>query len=287
MKNQIKTLSIIIIVFALFGFKSISKTNSLVEHNCSHKVNFQVPLEAVLVVGNTEESTKSAMSQMDTLANIFIKNGVKVTKFYDKNTNWEAIKAASKTASFFVYAGHGSTLGLNGASGGFCLKEFIYTKQILEEFQLKKNALVLFKSVCRGAGSSADDLKDIGIKEAVKRVTDYSQPFFSVGASCYYADNFGGGVDLFLNEFFKGNNIAECYKSTIGYDIVNVEYNKPFAYDAKKQIYVSGHISSGIKTVTSYVNGRKTIRKIHPFKEYDIALVGNPNYSLKDLKSNL
>lgn len=287
MKNQIKTVSIIIIVFVLFGFKSISKTNSFAEFNYSAKDNLNAPLEAVLVVGNTEESTKSAMSQMDTLANIFIKNGVKVTKFYDKNTDWEAIKAASKTASFFVYAGHGSTLGLNGATGGLCLNEFIYTKQIIEEFQLKKNALVLFKSVCGGAGSSASDLKDIGIKEAAQRVTDYAQPFFSVGASCYYADNFGGGVDLFLSEFFKGNSIADCYKATTGYGIVNSEYNKPFTFDTKKQIYVSGHISSGISTVTSYVNGRKTVKKILPFKEYDIALVGNPNYSLKDLKSNL
>jgi hypothetical protein len=286
MKNQIKPLSIIIIVFALFGFKSISKTISFEEFKYSTKDNIKASLEAVLVVGNTEESTKSAMSQMDTLANIFIKNGVKVTKFYDKNTNWEAIKAASKTASFFVYAGHGSTLGLNGASGGFCLKEFIYTKQILEEFQLKKNALVLFKSVCRGAGSSADDLKDIGIKEAVKRVTDYSQPFFSVGASCYYADNFGGGVDLFLSEFFKGKNISDCYNTTTGYGEVSNAYNKPFTYDINKQISVSEHMSYGIRTVTSYVNGRKTVRKIPPFKEYDIAMVGNPNYSIKDLVYN-
>ncbi len=278
---------ILVIVFALFGIKSISKTNSLVEHNCSHKVNFQVPLEAVLVVGNTEESTKSAIREMDSLALIFTYNKVKVSKFYDKNTNWEDIKAAAKKASFFVYAGHGSNLGINGATGGLCLKEFIYTKQILEEFQLKKNALVLFKSVCGGAGSSASDLKDIGIKEAVQRVTDYAMPFFSVGASCYYADNFGGGVDLFLSEFFKGNSIADCYKATTGYGIVNSEYCKPFTFDTKKQIYVSGHISSGISTVTSYVNGRKTVKKILPFKEYDIALVGNPNYSFKDLKSNL
>jgi hypothetical protein len=282
MKNQATTLLLILTLF--FGLNS--KATSLQNFKNSNIKNLNTQLEAVLVVGNIEESTKEAIIEMDSLALIFIKNRVKVSKFYDKNTNWNDIKAAAKTANFFVYAGHGSNLGINGTTGGLCLNEYIYTKQILEEFRLRKNALILFKSVCGGAGSSADDLKDIGIKEAVKRVTDYSQPFFSVGASCYYADNFGGGVDLFLNEFFKGNNIAECYKSTTGYDIVNVEYNKPFAFDAKKQIYVSGHISSGIKTVTSYVNGRKTVRKIHPFKEYDIAMVGNPNYSIKDLVCN-
>lgn len=278
---------ILVIVFALFGFKSISKTNSLVEHNCSYTVNFQVQLEAVLVVGNTEESTKTAIREMDSLALIFTYNKVKVSKFYDKNTNWEAIKAASKTASFFVYAGHGSNLGINGATGGLCLKEFIYTKQILEEFQLKKNALVLFKSVCGGAGSSASDLKDIGIKEAVQRVTDYAQPFFSVGASCYYADNYEGGVDLFVSEFLKGNCIADCYKSTIGYGFVNPEYCKPFSLDTKKQIYVSSSKGQGIVTVTRCENGKKRVSKIPAFKEYDIALVGNPNFSIKDLNSNL
>jgi hypothetical protein len=277
---------ILVILFALFGFKSISNTNSLAEFNYSTKDNLNVPLEAVLVVGNTEESTKSAMSQMDTLANIFIKNGVKVTKFYDKNTNWESIKTAAKTATFFVYAGHGSNLGINGVTGGLCLNEFINTKQILDEFRLKKNALVLFKSVCGGAGSSADDTNDIGIEEAAKRVTDYSQPFFSVGASCYYADNFDGGVNLFLNEFFKGRSIAECYKATSGYDVTNPEYKKTFAYDNKKEIFISSHISSGITTQYSYVNGKKKVKKYQSFKSYDIALVGNTNFNMKDLSYN-
>lgn len=276
---------ILVLIFGLFGFLSFSKSNTLAAYKYSAKT-LNSTLEAVLVVGNTEESTKSAISEMDSLALIFIKSGVKVTKFYDKNTNWESIKAAAKTASFFVYAGHGSNLGINGVTGGLCLKEFIYTKQILEELRLRKNALVLFKSVCGGAGSSANDIKDIGIVEATKRVADYSQPFFSVGASCYYADNFYGGVDLFLTEFFKGNCIAECYKSTTRYGIVNPEWNKPFIFDNKKQICVSGHKSNEIATVTNYINGKKTVKKILPFKEYDIALVGNPSFSIKDLKIN-
>ncbi|MGV1011327.1 MAG: hypothetical protein ACOYBS_02675 [Flavobacterium sp.] len=285
MKNQLIIFSLTILLFGLFGFSKFPKSNTLAEFKRSAKV-LKSPLEAILVVGNTQESTKSSISQMDSLALIFIKNGVKVTKFYGNNTNWESIKTAAKTASFFVYAGHGSNLGINGVTGGLCLKEFIYTKQILEELRFRKNALVLFKSVCGGAGSSADDIKDIGIEEAAKRVADYSQPFFSVGASCYYADNFVGGVDLFLTEFFKGNCIAECYKSTTGFGIVNPEYNKPFIFDNKKQICVSAHKSNGIATVTSYVNGKKTVKKILPFKEYDIALVGNPSFSIKDLKIN-
>jgi hypothetical protein len=277
---------VILLVAIIIGFNSFSKPTSLKELNYSTKVNLTIPLEAVLVVGNIEENTKTAIREMDSLALIFTYNKVKVTKFYDVNTNWEDIKAAAKTASFFVYAGHGSNLGINGATGGLCLKEYIYTKQILEELQLKKNAMVLFKSVCGGAGSSADDYKDIGIEEATQRVIDYSYPFFSIGASCYYADNFVGGVDLFMKEFFKGNSIAECYKATSGYDVTNPQYKKTFPFDSKKQIFISSHIMTGITTQSSYVNGKKTVKKIKSFKSYDIALVGNTSYSLKDLIIN-
>ncbi len=286
MRNHIKNLSIITLVFSLFGFIATPNTTKFIKLNYSSVVNLKPSLEAVLVVGNTEESTKSAIKQMDGLAIIFTNNGVKVTKFYDKNTNWEDIKAAAKTASFFVYAGHGSNLGINDATGGLCLKEFIYTKQILEEFKLKKNALVLFKSVCGGAGSSATDIKDIGINEAAQRVTDYSQPFFCIGASCYYADNFEGGVDLFMTEFFKGKCIEDCYKATTEYAYVKPEYSKPFIFDTKKQINVSSYSSTGSVTVTSFENGRKSVKKIPSFKEYEIALVGNPNYCIKDLINN-
>ena len=274
---------ILVFVFSLFGFAAIPQTNSLTKFNDSSKGNKVSHLEAVLVVGNTEESTKSAIEEMNSLALVFMKNGIKVTKFYDKNTNWESIKVAAKTASFFVYSGHGSTLGINGATGGLCLNNFISTEQILADFRLKKNALVLFKSVCGGAGSSADDTKDIGIDEAAQRVTDYSYPFFGIGASCYYADNFTGGVDLFLTEFLNGKSVEECLKTSAKYP----DYKKSFKFDNKKQIYVSSNQSSGMITHTTYVNGIKKVKKIHSYKQYDIALVGNPNYNIKDLTNEL
>lgn len=274
---------ILVFVFSLFSLAAIPQKNSLAKFNKSLNGNNLSNLEAVLVVGNTEESTKSAIEEMNSLALVFIKNGIKVTKFYDKNTNWESIKVAAKTASFFVYDGHGSTLGINGATGGLCLNKFISTEQILADLRLKKNALVLFKSVCGGAGSSASDTKDIGIDEAAQRVTDYSYPFFSIGASCYYANNFTGGVDLFLTEFLDGKNIEECFNTSTKYP----DYKKSFKFDNKKQIYVSSNESSGMITQTTYVNGIKKVKKIHSYKQYNIALVGNPNYTIKDLTSEL
>ena len=54
-----------------------------------------------------------------------------------------------------------------------------------------------------GAGSFASDDVDIGIKKAIERVLDYSKPFLSIGASAYYADNFGKGCLSFLNNFLR------------------------------------------------------------------------------------
>jgi len=238
-----------------------------------------------LVVRNTEEGTLASISEMDETALIFEKNGIKVSTFYDKNTNWEAIKKVAKTASFFVYSGHGSTMGINGRIGGLCLNNMISSQQIIAELKLKKNALVLFRSVCRGAGSSALDTKDIGREEALKRVGDYAQPFFAIGAACYYADNFGGGVDLFLTEFLSGRTIAECYDISIKASFVMPEISKIYRPDTEKQIAVSSTIGSGSVTYTSYNNGVKTVKEIPSFKGYDIAFVGKPRFTIKEMSS--
>jgi len=285
MKISTQIFKKVILSFALFGISLSSQAITLEEFNYSNKGNLNIPLEAVLVVGNTEGGTASAIKKMNEVALIFEKNKIKVTKFYNKNTNWESIKTAAKTASFFVYSGHGSNMGLNGNTGGLCLNEMITTEQILKELQFKKNAIVLFKSVCGGAGSSAFDTKDIGIEEAITRVSDYAQPFFTIGAACYYADNYDGGINLFLTELFVGKTIEQCYKSTTKYDYVNHEIEKPFLSDSNKQISISSHINYGIRKIYVYENQKFIIKKVPAFRDYDIALVGNPSFKFTELIS--
>jgi hypothetical protein len=283
MKNIAIIFTISIVVFTLLGFSEEPSKVTMMESLYFNKSNYDSPLEAVLIVGNTEESTASSIKDMNAVALIFQNNGIKVTKFYDRNTNWETIKIAAKTANFFVYSGHGSTMGINGKTGGLCLNKMISTKQILEELQLKKNAVVLFKSVCGGAGSSAVDSKDIGIEEAATRVTDYAQPFFIIGASCYYADNYGGGIDMFLTNFLAGKTINECYETTTKMPLVHHEIAKPFAPDSKKQIAISSNKSEGVTTLYTFENGKTTRKKIPSFKNYNIAYVGNPTFTIDDL----
>lgn len=138
MNNSTQIFKKVILSFALFVISLSSQAITLAGFNNSAKVYFNTPLEAVLLVGNTEEGTASSIKKMNEVALIFEKNKIKVTKFYNRNTNWEAIIIAAKTASFFVYSGHGSTMGINGNTGGLCLNKMITTEQILNELQLKK-----------------------------------------------------------------------------------------------------------------------------------------------------
>lgn len=107
---KIKLIVIILFSLLLFGF---SPSNGPLKTTL---------LEAVLIVGNTENSTASSIKEMNALTLIFTNRGIKVTKFYNRNINWEAIKSASITASFFVYSGHGSTMGINCKTGELVFK---------------------------------------------------------------------------------------------------------------------------------------------------------------------
>lgn len=239
-------------------------------------------LNAVLVVGHQEDGTASAIESMDELANFLKSKDVKLYRFYDDEADWNKIKAASKKADFFIYSGHGSTMGEGGKTGGLCLKTMVTSKQIIEGLQLKSNSIVIFKSVCRGAGSSAADNGDIGINEAVKRVTDYSKPFFDIGASCYYANNMGSGCLSFLKNFFSDKSVKECFELSAK-TWSKIEMSKKYKYDSSKQISIASTDWGGTATRTTYTNGVKKTEKIASSKSYDIAYVANPDFTIKDM----
>ena len=140
------------------------------------------------------------------------------------------------------------------------------------------NAIVIFKSVCGGAGSSASDDGDIGIRKAIERVSDYSKPFLSIGASAYYADNYGNGCLSFLNDFFEGKTMKEYFDNYI------FDSEQVYKYDKRKKIGIISTDWGGTVTKTSYSDGVKTVREVPATKGYDIAYVANPNYSISTLK---
>jgi hypothetical protein len=239
-------------------------------------------LRAVIIVGDLQDGTVSAIKEMEEIHSFFKSKNVIVKTFYHPKTNWKDIISASKDASFFVYRGHGMSWP-DGKYGGLDLNEAISSEDIMNDLKLKANAIVIFKSVCGGAGSSASDVGDIGIRKALERVSDYSRPFLNIGASAYYADNFGNGCLSFLNDFFEGKIIKECFDNSIGWS-AKLEIDQDYKYDKSKSIGVASSDWGGTVTRTSYINGVKSVIEVPSTKDYDIAYVANPRYSISTLK---
>ncbi|MDO8366739.1 MAG: hypothetical protein Q7T20_08090 [Saprospiraceae bacterium] len=280
---RIKTFASALLIFALFGFTQYVPAPTPDKSESTTSKPSLISLKAVLIVGHLEDGTAAAMESMDEIADLFRSKGVTVHCFYDHHADWEKIRTASKDANFFVYAGHGSTMGAGGKTGGLCIKTMISSKNILEGLQLPKNSMVIFKSVCRGAGSSATDNGDIGINEALERVSDYAQPFFKSGASCYYANNLGDGCTNFIEDFFSGKPIKECFEKSAK-PWAKIELVKKYAVDQTREIGIASTDWGGVTTRTTHINGVKKVEKIPSHKQYDIAYVSNSTFSIRDMR---
>jgi len=239
-------------------------------------------LKAVIIVGDLQDRTVSAIKEMEEIHSFFKSKNMIVKTFYHPKTSWKEIISASKDASIFVYCGHGISW-TGGKYGGLDLDRAISSEDILNDLKLKDNAIVIFQSVCGGAGSSASDDGDIGIKKALERVSDYSMPFLKIGASAYFSDNFRNGCLSFLNNFFEGKTIKECFDNSLGWS-AKLETEQNYKYDARKKIGIASSDCGGTVTRTSYINGVKTVSEVPSTKDYDIAYVANPRFSMSILK---
>lgn len=276
--------TVIILIFVLFGCVSYAQQKNVAENKskASTQQKSYPSLKAILILGPVEELTPTSTGSMDEMVAFFHSKGVETSCFYNKDADWAKIRTASKLANFFIYAGHGSNMGEGGKSGGLCLNEMISSKQIIDELHLRPNAMVIFHTVCRSAGSSASDKGDIGIQEAIIRVTDYSGPFFKIGASCYYSSNMVGGCVGFFMDFFAGKTLRQCYESSAKF-AAEIEISQPYRHDKNKQISIASTDWEGTIQVTTRSNGVETVNKTPATKQYNIAYVGNPDFTLKDL----
>ncbi|MFZ4706922.1 MAG: hypothetical protein ACOYMF_13025, partial [Bacteroidales bacterium] len=265
----------VFLVICISLFIGISRAANATDNDGDKESWFSI--KAVLVVGPQEDGTNDAIQSMDEIADFLSSKGISVQRFYDKQAVWNRIIASSKDASIFIYCGHGSTLGGNGRVGGLCLTTMISSEELISELKLQRNAMVVFKSVCNGAGSSAGDDGDIGVEEAVRRVSDYSAPFFKIGASCYYADNMSKGCLDFLKNFFIGKSIKECFIESAN-TWAHIETERTFLFDDSMKISIASINWGGTAVRTSYSNGVKTVENIPSSKNYDIAFVANPDF---------
>ena len=242
-------------------------------------------LKAILIVGHQESITKMAIENMNKIANLFSEKGVVVYKFYDEKADWNQIIKVAKNCNFFIYSGHGSRMGENGNAGGICINSMVSSSELMKTLRLKENALVVFQSVCNGAGSSASDEFDIGIAEAKKRVTYYAYPFFEIGASAYYANNFAYGVYEFLKDFLSGIALKEAYLNSKT-KWTNVEFEEVFSKDNSKSFSIASLPGEEKATSTSHINGIKIEKQIKIPKMYLVAYIGKTGFSIIDMINN-
>ncbi len=97
--------------------------------------------------------------------------------------------------------------------GGFALKnKFISSEKIRTDLHLAPNAIVMLYG-CFTAGSSGIDNPSIDSAEAQRRVAQYSDPFFDIGAAGYYADWYGDAFQMFVRYLFQGKTLKGAYDS--------------------------------------------------------------------------
>lgn len=236
-------------------------------------------LKAVLLVGPQEDGTAASIRGMNEIAAFLESKSVTVYKFYDEKTDWDKISIAGEGASFFIYDGHGNN------SCNLNLKNTIDKNRIIRELKLKQNAIVLFQSVCYGAGSSASDDGDIGKIEAFKRVNSYAKVFFDAGAECYFAINSNGGVLKFLKNFFLGKPVDECFKLAAK-GFYNIETGSKCLFNPSLDFKLASSNWGGTMTKTTYINGKKKVEKLPASKSYSIAYVAKATYDLAGLKTS-
>ena len=178
------------------------------------------PLSAVLIVGPIDgdygDWTVQEKENMELAAVELEANGVTVHRFYAPNNDWEQIKLAAEGAHFLFYRGHGVYWSPfpNPTVGGFALSNsfFVSSEDIRQDLHLAPNAIVMLYG-CFTAGTSSLDGGDIGIDEARRRVAQYSDPFFDIGAAGYYANWFGNAFQMFVRYLFQGQTLGEAYES--------------------------------------------------------------------------
>ena len=247
---------------------------------CRPFVNYdKEPLKAVIIVGPQEDETSTSIKDMYKVVEFLKSKGVVVHCYYDRNTDWNQIVKASQDASILIYDGHGSD------DCGFNLKESVSAVEIKKSLHLKKNALVLFQSVCNGAGSSAGDLKDIGLAEAERRVTKYAKTFIESGAGCYFAINSVDGVYDFLNDFFDGSTVNKCFENSAE-DFYDIEKVQNSSLGQNLHIGIASSYWEGTNTLITYTNGVKKVEKVPSVKSYNIAYISKKDFSLKNLEEN-
>jgi hypothetical protein len=227
------------------------------------------PLKAILLVGPIDGDdgswTTAEKRNMELAAQELEANGVEVYRFYTPNTSWERVKAAAEGAHFFFYRGDGVYWSPmpSPTVGGLALKnEFVSPDAIRRDLRLAPNAIVMMYA-CFSAGTASNDTGSISSQEAQRRVAQYSDPFFDVGASAYFANWYGNAFQMFVRYLFQGKTLGQAYEAYSDFNRSSVErYSHP------------NHPGMAMWLDKDFWDGKT---------QYNHAFAGLPNHTLADL----
>jgi len=242
-----------------------------------------IPKVAVCIVGSNLMSVNQDIVESEKMAIHLEQNGYLVYRFFAPNDKWEDIKSVAREASLFIYRGHGTLMGIDGGFGGLVLDEFVSAARIANELKFKYPALVVFTSVCGGAGSSAEDESDIGVHEAYKRVKGSALPFLLAGAKGYYANNYFQGTSNSMNHILAGEDLETVFFKSMNARLVleRNEFLSDNRLSPQLKICISSNPGGGVASITTEINGKRTTKEITMPKEYPIAFVGDPRFVLR------
>jgi hypothetical protein len=168
--------------------------------------------------------------------------------------------------------------------GGLVVQEFVSAQQIKDELKFNRNPVVIYQFACGAAGTSETDKGEIGIREATKRVAETAKPFLKVGAGAYYADNYIGGVNNFLELFLSGKTIGDVYQETAS-EWCTIEVNRLLNdVDLNSNLSIEVSSSGGEqKEVVKTINGKQVKKIVIEPKEYSVAFVGRKELTVNDV----
>lgn len=183
-------------------------------------------LKAVVFVGPIDGDTGKATLEQVTYAKqtaaAMRAYGITVHEFYpdNPNANWATFKAYAQGAHFIVYRGHGVAIANTNPLqvGGLWLRggEYVSSDQIRAELRPANNFIIMMYGSYT-AGSTSGDKVSINLEEAKRRVAQYSDPFFDIGAGAYYADWFGDAFTSYINSLMNGNTHRYAYTTFYDY----------------------------------------------------------------------
>lgn len=201
------------------------------------------PLKAVLIVGplvglsDDSPAVASLKTSMDLAAQVLGAHGASVFKFYTPSNDWNTIVNAAQGAQFLFYAGEGVGWP-DGTYGGFYLRNgsgavFISPDQIRSSLKLAPNAIVMINA-CFASGGSGTDSNPSALTsaQAQYRVAQYSDPFFDIGASGYFADWYQAAFSTILTNLFQGMTLGDAFKNFGDFNSSTLEtYTHPYHSD--------------------------------------------------------